>query len=111
MRKLIITMLLSLTSVFAYDIQIENYYRTNMDYIFVIEDHNYERITLDCQGFINNVKIEQLNGTVDFFQLGYGECGEIHNQIMKNIANKLPVCLQLYMDSSSWRVKNDFCKI
>lgn len=76
-------------------IDVESYLRTDMDFMFSIKNKAYDKIILDCQGFINGLNLYSSRGHDIFTIPGYGECIAIHETIVKNIENKKKSCLAI----------------
>ena len=90
-------------------IQVEEYLPTDMDFIFEISNENFDKVTLDCQGFINSVGLQGHNGEKEMMVLDIGECEDIHAGIVRGLQNDRPVCLSLDLDYRAYRVSEQEC--
>lgn len=90
-------------------IDIEEFNRTQMEFVMEIVDRDYERVMLDCQGFINMVSIEHYDGRRNNLVLDIGECPQIFRSIQKNINNNLPSCLETNLDNRTFNVQSEYC--
>ncbi|MFG1500825.1 hypothetical protein ABMA70_11525 [Halobacteriovorax sp. XZX-3] len=99
MNKIILATLLSMLSWSAFSavktIDVEAYFKTDMDFMFSIKNKNYDKVILDCQGFINGLNLYSTRGHDIFTLPGYGHCMAIHNEIIKNINDEKSSCLVL----------------
>lgn len=113
MRKTIglMTLLFSLSTLAqVQSIQVEEYLSTDMDFIFEISNKNYEKVVLDCQGFINGVNLYDHHGRHDLLILDIGECEDIHVQIVQGLEKEAPVCLKVDLDRRAYQVTEDYCE-
>lgn len=76
-------------------IDVESYHRTDMDFMFLIKNKKYDKIVLDCQGFINGLNLYSTRGHDIFTLPGYGHCMALHNEIIKNIKAKKDSCIAI----------------
>ena len=112
MRKLIGLLLFVFTlstHASTLDIQVEDYLDTDFDFMFEIQNKNFERVILDCQSFINGVNLYNEDGDHAVLVLDIGECEDIHFAIVDGIKNDGPVCLSLDFNNRAYKVREDFC--
>jgi hypothetical protein len=113
MRKLIgllVFMGLSISvSASTLDIQVENYLETDFDFMFEIQNKNFDKVVLDCQSFINGVNLYGEGGEHAVLVLDIGECEDIHFSIIEGMQNDSPVCLSLDFNNRAYKVSEDFC--
>ncbi|MEH0862032.1 hypothetical protein [Halobacteriovorax sp. DPLXC-1] len=99
MKKILLALTLGLmawtASAGITTIDVESYHRTDMDFMFLIKNKKYDKIVLDCQGFINGLNLYSTRGHDIFTLPGYGHCMAIHNEIIKNIKAKKSSCLAI----------------
>ncbi|EPZ49798.1 hypothetical protein M902_0454 [Bacteriovorax sp. BAL6_X] len=99
MNKIILALILTILSWSALagvkTIEVEAYFKTDMDFMFSIKNKRYDKVILDCQGFINGLNLYSSRGHDIFTLPGYGHCMAIHNEIIKNIKNEKKSCLVL----------------
>lgn len=110
MSKLIKFFLVLLISTLSFGqsvkIDVEDYFQAdeNFEFIFEIKNHDYKKIIVDCQGFINNIGIELENGYKDILVLDIGECEDIHTKIMTNLTKEDSSCLKIDFDKRWYAV-------
>jgi len=112
MRKLIGLLLLTLSisiNASTLDIQVEDYLETDFDFMFEIENKNFNKVVLDCQSFINGVNLYGDKDEHAVLVLDIGECEDIHFAIIEGMKNSSPVCLSLDFDNRAYKVSEDFC--
>ncbi len=80
-----------------------------MDFIFIIENNYFERVTLDCQGFINGVYLKHHNGSEQTLVLDIGECEDIHRKIITNLRNDSPSCLFVDLERRRYDLSSREC--
>ena len=100
--------LLILTSLntLAVDVYIEDYLTTDMDYVFEMKDSQFEKVTLDCQSFINGVNFYEDGKIAATFILDLGECEDIHYKIYTlREDGKLPI-LSLDFDNREYQINS-----
>ncbi len=99
MKKITLALLLTLmsftTQAGIIAIDVESYHRTDMDFMFIIKNKSYDKVVLDCQGFINALNLYSTRGHDIFTIPGYGQCMAIHNEIIKNIRVKKDSCVAI----------------
>ena len=93
----------------VYEIDIEEFNRTEMEFIFDIVDKDYEDIRLDCQGFINMVSIEHYSGKKENLVLDISECEDILFKVYHNVQDNIPTCLITDLNKRKYKVMNDYC--
>ena len=90
-------------------IDVEEFNRTNMEYVIEIVDRDYKEIRLDCQSFINMISIKKFDGNNHNFILELGQCPEIFRNIQSNITNNLSSCLITDFSNTKIEVLPDYC--
>ncbi len=108
--RLIFVVFLS-TSIFAdtHYIDVEKYLSTDMDFIFEIENEYFDKVKLDCQGFINGVYMKHHNGHEQTLVLDIGECEDIHRKIVTNIRNSKSSCLFVDLERRKYSLTSQKC--
>lgn len=112
MSKLIKFFLVLLISTLSFGqsvkIDVEDYFQAdeNFEFIFEIKNHDYKKIIVDCQGFINNIGIELENGYKDILVLDIGECEDIHSKIVVSLQENDDACLMIDFDKRWYDVKS-----
>ena len=107
-------LLLALTfSCFANDIlklNVDKYLQTDLDYMFEIQSQGYSSIIVDCQSFLNAVKVERDDGATIAFYLDYGQCEDIHWKIIEAKKETNQACLTLDFTDNLYDISNENCK-
>lgn len=102
----LLLLMASSLSIFAQTakVNVEDYLSTDMEFIFEIQSHEYNKVILDCQGFINNVNLEFQDGSKQLMVLDIGECEDIHSKIVTGLQKDAGACLKLDFDRRAYRV-------
>ncbi len=110
--KQLITSAILVQSVYSqvYHIDVEEFKRTDMEYIFEIVNRDFEKVTVDCQGFINMVALEHYSGDKENLILDVTECEDILFKIYENTLENIPSCLMTNLDQRRYSVTSKHCK-
>lgn len=87
-------------------ISVDEYLPTNFEFIFKIKSEKFSNVKVDCQGFINNVEVQFLNGDKDILVLDIGECEDIHGKIITSLQENDDACLMIDFDKRWYDVKS-----
>lgn len=80
---------------------VKDYLPTNLDYVYELKVDKYDKVVLDCLGFIKGMnfyvgkKIDR-NITMD-----EDMCIEIHEFLKSSKETRVPICLELNLDENS----------
>lgn len=101
-------MSLLITSSWASEVMrtpVDNYFRTENDFMFEVQTSDFPRVILDCQSFINNFSFyknesgsykAQYEITLDNYQ-----CYSIDRHIVNQIEEKTPICIEFDVKENS----------
>ncbi|MDD0851462.1 hypothetical protein HBN50_00075 [Halobacteriovorax sp. GB3] len=85
---------------------VEKYQPTEFDYMFEIQNKNFEKVTLDCQSFINGLDFRNdKNEQIALFMLDIAECEDIHHRIKSIQSENKMACIDLDFSRRLYDVK------
>ena len=93
---------------------VEDYFKTNFDYMYEIKTAKYDKIILDCQGFIMGMSFYANNNSEAERKIYMDEelCDQVNQFLTDSKTNKEPVCLELNVEKNSivFSRKTDECQ-
>lgn len=105
MKKLIILIgILASNGVFAdliAKMPMKDYVSTKFDYMYEIKTDNYDKIILDCQGFVKGLYFYWGGSLERQIVMEEELCDYTNEFLTKSKAEKNPVCLELNADENS----------
>lgn len=89
-----------------------DYSKTNYDYVWEIKTEKYQKVLLDCQGFIMGMSFYYNGQQERKVFMDDSTCQDVFTFIKDSKDNKEPVCMELNADQNSlvFSRKTDDCK-
>lgn len=79
----------------------KDYVKTEFDYMFEVKTDKYEKVILDCQGFIMGMSF-YYNGSLERkVYMDEDVCGEVNQFLSESKANSEPVCMELNVETNA----------
>lgn len=85
-------------------INVEEYLHTDMDFIFEIKNKNYKNVFVDCQGFLNNLRVDNFDDSKNILHISHEDCEYIHEEIYTNIQESNSACLKIDFERQAFGV-------
>jgi len=80
----------------------------NMDFAFEVKTSKFQKVILDCQSFVTGMTFYNNKKVIHSIYLdAYGDCQDMHKFLYESKNQKLPVCLQVEVESNSLTVSNE----
>jgi hypothetical protein len=80
---------------------VKDYVQTNFDFMYEIKTDNYQKIVLDCQGFIKGMRFYYNDQEERLIYMDEEVCDEANKFLSDSKVNGEPVCLELDADLNS----------
>lgn len=76
-------------------IEVTDYVGTEMDFMFQLKNDQYDRLILDCQSFVNNLRFENDKKVQRTIYLDNSYCTYYHLELMKIRKQDKKICLEV----------------
>lgn len=107
MRKIVMYFILFTSlSTFGYELSIDSIEKTDLDYVYSLENQEFESVLLDCQSFLNGVFFIEAGDIIASFYLDEMSCFYIKNKIEEVIKNNGSPLLGLDFESGDFWISN-----
>lgn len=80
---------------------VNDYLRTDLDFVYEVKTDKYDKILLDCQGFVKGMRFYYNNQEERLVYMDEDLCEEVNQFLQTSKDSKQPVCLELNADENS----------